>query len=155
MSMQTYVCACLHRSAAGFFVPFIYLIDYARDMGIDPKQGAYLLSMIGVSNTLARVLCGYISDKPWADPLKIYNWALIIGGTATMGSAWLTSYVLLSFYAVIFGLCVGECGPYTFMFCNKLQNVGNVVVTESVPAGDVVVSAAYVSLTAILPVEHQ
>ena len=96
---------------AGFFVPFIYLIDYARDMGIDPKQGAYLLSMIGVSNTLARVLCGYISDKPWADPLKIYNWALIIGGTATMGSAWLSSYVLLSFYAIIFGLCVGECGP--------------------------------------------
>ena len=89
-------------------MPFIYLIDYARHIGIEPKQGAYLLSIIGISNTGARVLCGYISDKSWADPLKIYNWALIIGGVSTISSAWLSSYALLSCYAVVFGLCVGK-----------------------------------------------
>ena len=89
-------------------MPFIYLIDYARHIGIEPKQGAYLLSIIGISNTGARVLCGYISDKSWADPLKIYNWALIIGGLSTISSAWLSSYALLSCYAVVFGLCVGK-----------------------------------------------
>ena len=94
--------------STGFYVPFIYLIAYARDIGIEPKEGAFLLSIIGISNTIARILCGYVSDKRWADPLKIYNWALIIGGVATICTTWLTSFALLSCYACIFGLCLGK-----------------------------------------------
>ena len=86
------------------------MIDYARDVGIEPKEGAFLFSIIGISNTVARILCGYVSDKSWADPLKIYNWALIIGGLATVFTTWLTSFALLSCYACIFGLCLGKFG---------------------------------------------
>lgn len=89
-------------------MPFYYLVDYAHNIGINPQQGAFLLSIIGITNTFGRIVCGFICDKPWVDALKIYNWSLIIGGLATMGSAWLTSFAMLACYAALFGLCVGE-----------------------------------------------
>jgi sugar phosphate permease len=55
-----------------------------------------------------RIICGWISDKPWADSLKIYNAALIIGGSATVACAWFSSYALQATYAGVFGLSVGE-----------------------------------------------
>ena len=41
------------------------------------------------------------------DALKIYNVALIIGGSATIAVPWLNSYPLLVTYAAIFGFAVG------------------------------------------------
>jgi len=90
----------------GFFVPFIYIPDYARKHGLSNREGAFLISIIGITNTIGRVFCGYISDKPWADPLKIYNMSLIVGGTATIAVPWLTTYPLLVAYAAVFGLAV-------------------------------------------------
>ncbi len=58
-------------STTGLFVPFIYLPDYARKHGISKEDGAFLVSIIGITNTVVRVLCGYVSDKPWADALKV------------------------------------------------------------------------------------
>lgn len=64
--------------------------------------------------TLGRIMCGWICDRSWSDPLKIYNGALIIGGTATVACVWMKLYVLQAIYAAIFGLCIGEFGPDLF-----------------------------------------
>ena len=63
---------------------------------------------LGVTNTVGRIFCGWLSDKEWADPLKIYNCALIIGGTVTMCCTWLQNFYLLCLYAAVFGFCVGK-----------------------------------------------
>ena len=89
-------------------MPFIYLPDYARKRGLSSAQGAFLISIIGIANTIGRIICGYISDKSWADPLKIYNVALIVGGSATLTVPWLDSYPLLATYAAVFGFSVGK-----------------------------------------------
>ena len=47
----------------GFFVPFIYLPDKAISMGSDPKQAAFLLSILGITNTVGRVVSGWVSDR--------------------------------------------------------------------------------------------
>ncbi len=43
---------------------------------ISMKDGALLVSIIGISSTIGRVVCGYVSDKPWADALKVKHQAL-------------------------------------------------------------------------------
>jgi len=61
---------------------------FTQDMAIgDPRNPAndkvtagYLLSIIGLTNTVSRVFFGYISDKPWVNRLYLYNVALIIAG---------------------------------------------------------------------------
>lgn len=99
-------CASSFLCLIGFFVPFMYLPDFARRHGISKENGAFLLSVIGITNTIGRVICGYVSDKAWMDPLKLYNAALIIGGAATFCCTWLNNYISLVIYAALFGLCI-------------------------------------------------
>ncbi|ELT98460.1 hypothetical protein CAPTEDRAFT_177636 [Capitella teleta] len=92
----------------GFFVPFIYLPDYAKQLGIGPGKSAILLSVIGIFNTSGRIMCGFLSDKSWVDSLKIYNSALIIGGAMTMGCSFINSFAMLLIYAAVFGVCIAS-----------------------------------------------
>jgi sugar phosphate permease len=46
----------------------------------DTASAGFLLSIIGISNTLSRVILGYLSDKPWVNRLYLYNTALAICG---------------------------------------------------------------------------
>ena len=97
-----------HALSPGFMVPFMYLPSYAEQTGSSVTQASLLISIIGITNTVGRILCGWISDKTWADPLKIYNASLIIGGSATVACAWLTIYPLQATYAAVFGLSICE-----------------------------------------------
>lgn len=72
-------------------------------------QGAMLISVIGILNTVARVLVGWLADRPWADPLKINSVALIIGGVATMFVPYYSHYGAMVTYCVVFGISIGKC----------------------------------------------
>jgi predicted MFS family arabinose efflux permease len=75
--------------------------------GIDKAQAPLLLSVIGITNTFARILCGYIADFPSVDSLFLNNICLVIC-TISVGITPLcttfTSYVVMSFF---FGLAIG------------------------------------------------
>ncbi|XP_046580867.1 LOW QUALITY PROTEIN: monocarboxylate transporter 12-like [Haliotis rubra] len=88
----------------GFFVPFTYIPPLALDMDISLKDAAFLISIIGITNTVGRVVVGFVSDQSWADCLLINNIALIIAGVATILVPFYGSYGLLSAYVAIFGL---------------------------------------------------
>ncbi|ELU15285.1 hypothetical protein CAPTEDRAFT_171191 [Capitella teleta] len=90
----------------GFFVPFIYLVDKAVETGYSKTHAAMLLSMLGITNTVGRVVAGWVSDRPWADCLLINNVALIVGGLSTMAVPFLDEYWMLVAYATVFGLCI-------------------------------------------------
>ena len=104
---------CVLYVLVGFFVPFYYIIDHAISTGTDDETSAYLLSIIGVVNIFARILCGFLADTSCGDPLLIYSAGLIVGGAATMSTSWLQTFPLLAGYAVVFGFCVGKAFQYT------------------------------------------
>lgn len=95
-------------SPAGFFIPFLYLPTVAQGMQIEKAMAAFLISIIGIANTVGRVMVGYFSDKPWVDPLLCNNFALIIGGAATITVPWIKVYGLFAVYAMVFGTSIGE-----------------------------------------------
>ncbi|CAG5134292.1 unnamed protein product [Candidula unifasciata] len=90
----------------GFFVPFIYIPTHAIDLGLDSTSAAFLISIIGITNTVGRVAVGFVSDQTWADCLLINNVALICGGVATLFVPYYTYYYLLAIYAAIFGSAI-------------------------------------------------
>lgn len=49
-------------------------------MNIDSNRTATLLAVVGISNTVSRVVLGYISDLPRINRLYLYNVALTICG---------------------------------------------------------------------------
>ena len=60
-----------------------FLQDRAVQMGIEKENASFLLSVIGIANTLGRIVLGYVSDRPWLNRLYTYNICLAICGLCT------------------------------------------------------------------------
>jgi len=97
-------------TSIGFNAPFIYIPDRAeKELGLTRKEGAMLLSVVGISNTVGRVLFGFTSDHPIVRRrrLFVYNGALTVCGAATMLSVYATTYYTMMAYAAVFGVTIG------------------------------------------------
>ncbi|XP_033747170.1 monocarboxylate transporter 13-like [Pecten maximus] len=102
-TMLLYGASCL-LVMFGFFIPSNFLPVWASDVNLSTEEGAFLILAMGVSNTITRVVIGYITDKPWANCLVINNTALLIGGLATCFVPFYTTFETLVIYAVAFGI---------------------------------------------------
>lgn len=105
--MYDYYLLFLKFIPTGFFIPFNFLPDLAKDLKLDKTQGATLISVIGVSNTFSRLFVGYVTDRPWADSLVINNLALMIGGAATFAVPFYDNFIVLIIYSIVFGASIG------------------------------------------------
>lgn len=76
-------------TSIGFNVPYVHLVSKAREVGISPKDASYLLAVIGIANTISRIVLGYLSDKAWVNRLWVYNGCLTICG---IGKLFFTSF---------------------------------------------------------------
>ncbi|XP_062570436.1 monocarboxylate transporter 12-like [Saccostrea cucullata] len=90
----------------GFFIPFNFLPDLVHDLNLEKSQGATLIAIIGVSNTLSRLLVGFVTDQPWANSLVINNLALVVGGVTTFAVPFYNSFPLLIAYSIVFGAAI-------------------------------------------------
>lgn len=92
----------------GFFVPFLYMKDRATVNGMEVGIAAFTISAIGISNTVARIVCGLLSSFKGINALYLNNVAITIGGLATIfsGYAYTASYQFA--YAAIFGVAIGK-----------------------------------------------
>ncbi|ESP02007.1 hypothetical protein LOTGIDRAFT_92504, partial [Lottia gigantea] len=88
----------------GYFVPYFYLTKKAAEVGVNEEQQALLVAIIGITNTVGRVISGWIADRPWADSLYLNNGALILAGVATLCCPFCNDFSSLAIYASLFGL---------------------------------------------------
>lgn len=89
----------------GFFVPFVYIVPRATDGGMDKEVANYIISAIGITNTVARVVCGLMSSLN-INALHLNNVAITIGGLATIFSGFSISYGWQFGYAATFGIAI-------------------------------------------------
>ncbi|XP_076457911.1 uncharacterized protein LOC143291736 [Babylonia areolata] len=90
----------------GFYVPFVYCVDLAVSLGIDKSRAAFLISIIGITNTLGRVVTGWLADLRRINSLVITYVSIFVCGLATALFPFCTSYPLLCAVASLFGLSV-------------------------------------------------
>ena len=76
--------------------------------GIPESKAAMLLSVIGITNTLGRILAGWITDRPEVDVLWVNIAALLVGGAVCVAIPFTSNYSVLLLQAAIFGTCMGE-----------------------------------------------
>lgn len=95
-------------TSIGFNMPYIYLPDRAHEYGINKTDATFLVSVIGIANTVGRVVFGWMADKPWVNRLMLYNTALFICGVATALSPLSNAYEFLVLYAAVFGAFIGK-----------------------------------------------
>lgn len=94
-------------TSIGFNMPFIFLTDRAVDEGISEENAKWLVSAIGISNTIGRVVFGFLADRKGVNRLMLYNTALTICGIATALCPLCYNFPLLIVYACVFGLFIG------------------------------------------------
>lgn len=91
---------------AGLYVPFVYLVDAAVQDGIDQSTASFLLSIIGITNTVGRVLCGWVADFPAVNSLLLNNISLIISTVAVAATPFCKTYAAYVVMAIFFGLAI-------------------------------------------------
>ncbi|KAF7997492.1 hypothetical protein HCN44_006063 [Aphidius gifuensis] len=90
----------------GFYTPFMYLPGRAKDMGVDDSYGTLMVSVIGIANTIGRIVCGLASSIPRVDTLIVNNIFITVGGLVTMLSCISMTVGYQFSYAAIFGLSI-------------------------------------------------
>jgi MFS transporter, MCT family, solute carrier family 16 (monocarboxylic acid transporters), member 14 len=88
----------------GFFVPFIYITDRAKEGDISDSTAVMFVSAIGVSNTIARIVCGWASSLEGVNALHLNNIFITAGGIATMVSGMFMNVSGQFIYTAIFGV---------------------------------------------------
>lgn len=63
-----------------FRLSYFFSQDKTEMLNLSTKESSYLLAIIGIANTIGRVVLGYISSKPWVNRLWIYISCLLICG---------------------------------------------------------------------------
>lgn len=141
-------------TSLGYPIPYTFVPDNAREVGLTNEQGSYLVGLIGISNTVARVLLGALSQK--LNRLFLYNTCLLICGV--------TMALSNSFQPLMAALAGYDCSNHT---TDLLINTTSLMVQDggasSVPwacdhyVGQLiyvncygVTSAAYVLLTTLV-----
>ncbi|GIZ01208.1 monocarboxylate transporter 12 [Caerostris extrusa] len=118
----------------GLIVPYIYIKNLVLETGIaSPEKASLLLSVIGISNTIGRIVLGYLSDKSCFNRLWIFNICLLICGITVVLICFASSYALIAAYSSIFGVTSGAYSSLTsviikdFVGRDKLANAFGIV----------------------------
>ncbi|XP_063608222.1 uncharacterized protein LOC134782611 [Penaeus indicus] len=90
----------------GFYTPFVYLPDAAKEKGVDPDYATFLVSIIGITNTIGRVLSGLIADIPKVSALWVNNICIILSGVCVFLTPFASSYGAFVTISLFFGFFV-------------------------------------------------
>ncbi|CAK9813728.1 Monocarboxylate transporter 12 [Anthophora quadrimaculata] len=90
----------------GFYTPFMYVPDRAQLAGIEPSTAMFFVSVIGIGNTIGRVVCGLASSLPGVNALVVNNIFISAGGLLTIFSGLSLSQGYQFFYAASFGISI-------------------------------------------------
>lgn len=90
----------------GFYTPFLYVTDRAIKADIDASTAMFLVSVIGIGNTIGRIVCGLASSLPGVNALVVNNIFISVGGLVTIFSGLSLSEGYQFFYAASFGLSI-------------------------------------------------
>ncbi|MGE0659294.1 MAG: MFS transporter [Reyranellaceae bacterium] len=98
-----YAACC--SSGLALFVPFVHLVPYASDHGVDPQQALLLISIIGVGSIVGRFAFGGIADRYG----RRVGLALMFAGLTAMMLWWSVSSAswALIVFAALFGAFYG------------------------------------------------
>ena len=90
----------------GFYIPFVYLPSMAESKGISSEEAAFLLSIIGICNTIGRIITGFISDLPCVDSMVVVNISLLLSSISLFIMPFLSDITSFAVISGLFGLFI-------------------------------------------------
>lgn len=126
-------------TSLGYPIPYAFVPDNAKHLGLHPTQGSFLVGLIGISNTGARFILGIISQK--LNRLFLYNTCLVICGVSMA----LTNY-FHPMLMLLTGTTIEQCSTIATQSWACDPYIGQLI--YAILYG--ITSAAYVLLTTLV-----
>ncbi|XP_053607820.1 monocarboxylate transporter 14-like [Plodia interpunctella] len=107
-----------------FIVPYFYLAEHMIHKGYNEDDGAVMLSLIGVTNTIGMVGLGWIGDFPQVSIGNLYAFCLILcGATVAALPPAAANYWILASVSSAFGLLFAASFTFTPSLLVKLVSL--------------------------------
>ncbi|XP_033729487.1 monocarboxylate transporter 12-like isoform X1 [Pecten maximus] len=105
----TALCVAVLFLALAFNSVLVFIPSLASAIGLTGLQGAYVLSIAGIFDTVGRLASGVVLDMERVKRFRmlVYNSALFLLSTLTFALAYVTTLTELSAVAAMYGLLIG------------------------------------------------
>ncbi|KAK6195144.1 hypothetical protein SNE40_000628 [Patella caerulea] len=104
------VCANSFLICFGMSVTYIHLTAFAKDSGINLEESTLLISSIGVSNLIGRLILGVLGQHPRVNLVLLYMSSFVIAGISVFISPFWKTFVGLLILALTFGFFTAGIG---------------------------------------------
>ncbi|KAA0725033.1 Monocarboxylate transporter 4 [Triplophysa tibetana] len=100
----------------GLFVPPVFVVSYAKELGNEDTKSALLLTILGFVDMFARPTCGVIAGLKWVRPRCVYlfSFAMIFNGITDLVGSFSKDYPALVVFCIFFGISYGMVGALQF-----------------------------------------
>ncbi|XP_006108461.3 monocarboxylate transporter 4 [Myotis lucifugus] len=100
----------------GLFVPPVFVVSYAKDLGVPDTRAAFLLTVLGFVDIFSRPAAGFIAGLPKVRPYSVYlfSFAMFFNGFTDLTGSTASDYGGLVVFCVFFGISYGMVGALQF-----------------------------------------
>lgn len=100
----------------GLFVPPVFVVSYAKDLGVPDTQAAFLLTILGFIDIFARPTAGFIAGLKKVRPYSVYlfSFAMFFNGFTDLTGSTASDYGGLVVFCIFFGISYGMVGALQF-----------------------------------------
>lgn len=100
----------------GLFVPPVFVVSYAKDLGVPDTQAAFLLTVLGFIDIFARPTAGFIAGLKKVRPYSVYlfSFAMFFNGFTDLTGSTARDYGGLVVFCIFFGISYGMVGALQF-----------------------------------------
>ncbi|XP_013381568.1 monocarboxylate transporter 12-like [Lingula anatina] len=102
--------SCYFICQLGIIVPFTFIPDSAISRNIGAPEAAFLISIIGIVNTVTRLVTGIVADRKFIrhHRLQLLAFSVFIGGVALIMNPFCNTYATLAVDVVFTGISLGS-----------------------------------------------
>uniref|UniRef100_A0A182NH05 Major facilitator superfamily (MFS) profile domain-containing protein n=1 Tax=Anopheles dirus TaxID=7168 RepID=A0A182NH05_9DIPT len=112
-----------------YIIPYFYIPEYVLNYKYSEQDGANLISVIGITNTIGMVGLGWVGDRPWVNVSKTYAVCLALCGASIFVMPWLiSSYTAMVILCVIFGFTFASTFSFTPIIMVRLVSLDDFTV---------------------------
>ncbi|KAM4662512.1 monocarboxylate transporter 4 isoform 1-T2 [Discoglossus pictus] len=100
----------------GLFVPPVFVVTYAKNLGVEDTKAAFLLTILGFVDIFARPTCGVLAGLKWVRPYTVYifGFAMVFNGFTDLMGSMADTYGGLVVFCIFFGISYGMVGALQF-----------------------------------------
>jgi len=92
----------------GLFIPYHHLPPVARQAGLSKANADFLISVIGISSTIGRLVAGWVCDRKWLHPATLVTVSIVGVVPPLFIFCGTTSYYVFVVMSALFGALTGS-----------------------------------------------